>query len=67
MSPRTKNILKGIGSVLEICPPSRLTVTSPSYMPPDTDMSNLRSDMEKIGRDFHRAMESVTSGQKDKK
>lgn len=67
ISPRTKNIINGIGSVLEIYPPSRLTVMSPSYTPPDIDIRNLQSDMEKIGRDFHQAIESATSGQKDKK
>jgi len=67
MSPRIKNILKGVGSVLEIYPPSILTVTSLPYTPPDTDTRNLWSDMEKIGRDFHQAMESATSGKKNKK
>ncbi len=64
MSPRTKNIIKGIGSVLEIYPPTRLAVTSTSYTPPDADLKNLRSDVERIGKDFHRAMETV-GGQKD--
>jgi hypothetical protein len=50
---------------MEIYPPSRLTAPSPSYTPPDADLKNLRSDVERIGKDFHRAMETV-GGQKDK-
>ena len=65
MSPRTKNTLRGIGSIMEIYPPSRLTAASPSYTPPDADLRNLRSDVERIGKDFHRVMETV-GGQKDK-
>jgi len=65
MSPRIKNILRGIGSVMEIYPPSRLITASSPYTPPDADLRNLRSDIEKIGKDFHIAMETV-GGQKDK-
>jgi hypothetical protein len=66
MSPRTKNIIKGIGSVMEICPPSRFVGALPFYTPPEADLKNLRSDVEKIAKDFHWAMETV-GGQKDKK
>jgi hypothetical protein len=64
MSRRSKNIIRGIGSVLEICPPVRLSAPSTSYTLPDADLKNMRSDVEKIGKDFHRAMETV-GGKKD--
>jgi len=67
MLPCIKNILKGMGSILEIYPLSKYTAAFPSYTSPNNDLKNQLSDMEKIGKDFHKAMDFTTSGQKDKK
>jgi hypothetical protein len=37
---------------------------SPFYTSPDTDLKNLRADVEKIGKDFCRVMETM-GGKKD--
>jgi hypothetical protein len=62
------NILKGIGSVLDICP----TVDYSKYLPQrdfngsfQTDAENLRNDWIKVGNAFRHAM-SIVDCEKDK-
>lgn len=62
MANRLKNILKGMGSVLEICPASDY-----SFSNDKTDAEKLNGDWQKIGLDFQKSFHSVVHGQKDKK
>jgi len=64
MTKRLINIAKGVGSIMDICPPRRLKAAQPIYTPPAKDVENLRSDWENVGKDLSRAMPLVCDEQK---
>jgi len=55
MGERVLNILRGMGTVLEIAPPpSRPPIPGPIRQ--QTDLQAIRGDWERVGADLHRAI-----------
>jgi len=63
-SSLARNVWTGLGSIVDICPQARPVSPYAPYTGPKADLENLSSDMKKIGKDFHLAMETI-GGQQD--
>lgn len=61
MTKLIKNILKGASTVFDINPPPRRTSLEKHYKPHKTDAAALRSDWQKIGGDFNKALKRVVN------
>lgn len=64
MTKLIKNILKGASTVFDINPPARQPCFEKHYKPHKTDSAALRSDWQKIGGDFSRALKRVSNSGK---
>ncbi len=60
MPKHLKNIVKGIGSILNIAPVPK----THRYIPQDSDNARLHRDLQKIGQDMYRAFDNETNVEK---
>lgn len=56
MTKHLRNILRGVGSILDVCPAERRGKVHP---PSRSDADALRGDWERVGQDLHNAIQAT--------